>query len=100
MIMTQRAIPGVMLAAALLLGPVCTAAGAGVERPGFAQADLLIERAIEESQLPGAVLLVGRENQVLYRKAYGFRSVRPERVPMTVDTTFDLASLSKPVGCA
>ena len=89
---------------ALLILVLCATASAAppgpAGSPDFAVADQLIERAIEESQLPGAVLLVGRGDQVLYRKAYGSRAVQPARVPMTVDTVFDLASLSKPVGCA
>jgi uncharacterized protein YbbC (DUF1343 family)/CubicO group peptidase (beta-lactamase class C family) len=76
------------------------ARGAGQELGRFSRADQLIEKAIEESKLPGAVLLVGQGDQVLYRKAYGSRAVQPQRVAMTPDTVFDLASLSKPVGCA
>ena len=68
--------------------------------PDFARADALIETAIDRGQIPGAVLLVGQAERVLYRKAYGSRSVLPRREPMTVDTVFDLASLSKCVGCA
>src|SRR3954451_14661425 len=66
----------------------------------FERAGLLIERAIEEGNLPGAVLLVGQGDRVLYRKAFGSRSVQPQRAAMTEDTILDLASLSKPVGCA
>jgi uncharacterized protein YbbC (DUF1343 family)/CubicO group peptidase (beta-lactamase class C family) len=76
------------------------ARGAGQELGRFSRADELIEKAIVESKLPGAVLLVGQGDQVLYRKAYGSRAVQPQRVAMTPDTVFDLASLSKPVGCA
>ena len=84
----------------LLTGTGRTAHGAGQDPGPFARADELIEKAIEDSKLPGAVLLVGQGNKILYRKAYGSRAVQPKRVPMTVDTAFDLASLSKPVGCA
>jgi CubicO group peptidase (beta-lactamase class C family) len=83
-----------------LTGAGRIARGAGQGPGPFARADELIEKAIEDSKLPGAVLLVGQGNKILYRKAYGSRAVQPKRVPMTVDTVFDLASLSKPVGCA
>ena len=63
-------------------------------------ADRLIDAAIARGDIPGAVLLVGRSDGVLYRKAYGNRALEPRSVPMTVDTVFDLASLSKPIGCA
>src|SRR5213078_2171060 len=69
-------------------------------QPEFGKADALIETAIDRGQIPGAVLLVGQGDRTLYREAYGSRSVLPRREPMTVDTIFDLASLSKCVGCA
>jgi uncharacterized protein YbbC (DUF1343 family) len=47
--------------------------------------------------MPGCVLIVGRRDEVLLRKAYGSRALLPERVPMTLDTVFDLASLTKPL---
>jgi uncharacterized protein YbbC (DUF1343 family)/CubicO group peptidase (beta-lactamase class C family) len=57
--------------------------------------DAVIEQAIHENQIPGAVLLVGHDGQVIYRKAYGSRALEPRREPMTLDTIFDLASLTK-----
>ena len=39
--------------------------------------------------------MVGHDGQVNYRKAYGSRSLEPRREPMTLDTIFDLASLTK-----
>lgn len=66
----------------------------------MARADRLIEEAVERGEMPGAVLLVGGSEGTVYRKAYGNRAVEPDEVPMTTDTIFDLASLSKVVGCA
>lgn len=62
--------------------------------------DRAIDEAIARGDVPGAVLVIGRSDGMLYRKAYGNRAVRPEAVPMTVDTVFDLASLTKPIACA
>ena len=45
--------------------------------------------------MPGAVLLVGHDGKVVYRKAYGNRALVPQPEPMTVDTIFDCASLTK-----
>lgn len=59
--------------------------------------DALIERAIRIGKMPGAVVLVGRRDGIVFRRAYGDRARIPERVPMTPDTIFDLASLSKPL---
>ncbi|HOA75138.1 MAG TPA: DUF1343 domain-containing protein [Phycisphaerae bacterium] len=72
----------------------------GFDTTRMAWADRAIQDAIDKGKLPGAVLLVGRDDKIVYRKAYGHRAVQPQRVPMTEDTIFDLASLSKVVGCA
>ena len=57
--------------------------------------DRAIESAIAEKKLPGAVVLIGKGDQTLIRKAYGNRALVPAPEPMTVDTIFDLASLTK-----
>jgi uncharacterized protein YbbC (DUF1343 family)/CubicO group peptidase (beta-lactamase class C family) len=57
--------------------------------------DSIIQKAIADGNIPGAVLLVGHEGKVIYRKAYGERALEPGREPMTLDTIFDLASLTK-----
>jgi len=57
--------------------------------------DSIIEQAVADGNIPGAVLLVGHDGKVVYRKAYGERSLEPRRERMTVDTIFDMASLTK-----
>ena len=57
--------------------------------------DAVIEQAIAERSIPGAVLVVGHNGHVVYRKAYGEQSLEPRRKAMTLDTIFDLASLTK-----
>jgi uncharacterized protein YbbC (DUF1343 family)/CubicO group peptidase (beta-lactamase class C family) len=57
--------------------------------------DAVIDHAIQENNIPGAVLVVGHDGRVIYRKAYGERSLEPRREPMTLNTIFDLASLTK-----
>jgi len=59
--------------------------------------DEIVEQAINQNEIPGAVLVVGHKGKVLHRKAYGSRSLEPSREPMTVDTIFDCASLTKVV---
>ena len=46
------------------------------------------------------MVLVGHDDQVIYRKAFGHRSLEPRRELMTVDTIFDIASLTKVVATA
>ena len=59
------------------------------------EVDSIIKQAIADGNIPGAVLIVGHNGAVIYRKAYGERSLEPRREPMTIDTVFDLASLTK-----
>lgn len=59
--------------------------------------DSIIQNAIQNHEIPGGVLLVGHDGQVAYRKAFGERSLEPTRSAMTVNTIFDLASLTKVV---
>ena len=62
---------------------------------GARAADEQISNAVQTGLIPGAVLLIGHDGQVVYRKAYGQRSLVPRREPMTEDTIFDAASLTK-----
>jgi uncharacterized protein YbbC (DUF1343 family)/CubicO group peptidase (beta-lactamase class C family) len=57
--------------------------------------DPIIDEAIAQHQIPGAVLIVGHDGKVVYRKAYGSRALEPRREAMTLDTVFDCASLTK-----
>ena len=57
--------------------------------------DEVIQKAIADRNIPGAVLIVGHDGAVIYRKAYGERSLDPRHEPMMLDTIFDLASLTK-----
>jgi uncharacterized protein YbbC (DUF1343 family)/CubicO group peptidase (beta-lactamase class C family) len=57
--------------------------------------DSIIQQAIADGNIPGAVLIVGHDGKLVYRKAYGHRALEPRREPMTLDTIFDMASLTK-----
>ncbi|MDR0988980.1 MAG: serine hydrolase [Prevotellaceae bacterium] len=63
-------------------------------------ADQAIERAIAQDGIPGAVLAVVRHGKMAYLKAYGNKRVYPDKEPMSVNTIFDMASCSKPMGTA
>ena len=90
-----------MIALALAITGLPSRAAVDAKRPAtavhFGTVDAVIQQAILEGQIPGAVLLVGHDGQVIYRKAYGSRALEPRREPMTLDTIFDLASLTKVV---
>ena len=65
-----------------------------------ADIDAAVAGAIGSQSVPGAVVIIGRRERVLFRRAYGFRELEPDRVAMTLDTVFDLASLTKPIATA
>ncbi len=74
---------------------------AGMDPDRLARIDEAVNAALKEGgRLPGAVVLVARHGKVVFRKAYGLRSLKPAEEPMTVDTVFDLASLTKPLATA
>jgi uncharacterized protein YbbC (DUF1343 family)/CubicO group peptidase (beta-lactamase class C family) len=77
-----------------------TAARAGFDAARLATLDRVVAEAIDAHQLPGAVLVVGRGDTIVWRKAYGRRAVTPASEPMTLDTIFDLASLTKVLATA
>jgi uncharacterized protein YbbC (DUF1343 family)/CubicO group peptidase (beta-lactamase class C family) len=57
----------------------------------------LVKDAMLQKRLPGAVVVVGVGDRIVYQKAIGDRARVPSREPMTLDTIFDLASLTKVV---
>src|ERR1041384_4558380 len=74
------------------------AVGMSTER--LARIDEAVLASIERKETPGAVVLVGRQGRIVYRKAFGDRAIWPKREKMTTDTIFDLASLTKIVATA
>jgi uncharacterized protein YbbC (DUF1343 family)/CubicO group peptidase (beta-lactamase class C family) len=79
----------------LLLAAAAIHTLAAQEFSGAAAVDDAINQALAQKRMPGAVLVVGHAGKVVYRKAYGNRSEVPNVEPMTIDTIFDVASLTK-----
>src|SRR5579871_1703605 len=79
----------------LLLLAAFGCAAAAQTFPKAADLDSAIDQAVREDKIPGAVLLVGHQGKVVYRKAYGYRALVPQKELMTADTIFDIASLTK-----
>ncbi len=88
---------GVEAPAQIQVAEAPAAAPAPAQTPDFSEIDALVEQAVRDGKTPGAVVVVGRHDRILHRRAYGDRAVLPTRRPMTVDTIFDLASLTKPL---
>ncbi len=80
--------------------PSASPADVGMDARQLGQIDNVVAQGIEAGEMPGCVVLVGRRGEVVFRKAYGRRQIEPQRIPMTVDTVFDLASLTKPIATA
>src|SRR5213593_4612694 len=80
--------------------PSAPPATLGMSGERLARMDQVIQSSIAKKELPGAVVLVARHGRVAWRKAYGSRAVEPQREAMTLDTIFDLASLTKIVATA
>ena len=55
----------------------------------------IAKRAIQAGKIPGAVILIGNEGKVVYRKAFGVSALKPKKLSMAIDTIFDVASLTK-----
>lgn len=92
------AVVGVLATGAgLLAGAQAPARSQGPDLTRFAALDAAIEADIAAKRLPGAVVVVGQGDAIHYRKAYGQRAILPTPEPMTLDTIFDMASLTKVV---
>jgi uncharacterized protein YbbC (DUF1343 family)/CubicO group peptidase (beta-lactamase class C family) len=83
-------------AAAFLFPLACSTTAPHPASPLFAEVDATIERAVAEHKIPGGVYHFEQNGRV-YEKAYGNRALVPDVEPMTVDTMFDAASLTKVV---
>jgi uncharacterized protein YbbC (DUF1343 family)/CubicO group peptidase (beta-lactamase class C family) len=77
--------------------PALTTTGTTKGSNKLAVVDPIIQQAIRDGQIPGAVALVWHNGQVVYEKALGERALEPRRERMTLDTVFDIASLTKVV---
>lgn len=89
--------------------PALSDAKVGPSTPDFAPVDTLINNAVAQRKLPGAVVLIGHKGEVVYHHAYGNRKLAGEpgfdgqpsaAEPMTEDTLFDMASLTKDLATA
>ena len=77
-----------------------TAKADGIDQAKLTAIDDLVAAALKRGDCPGTVVIVIHNDEVMFRKAYGLRAIKPEPIPMTADTVFDLASLTKPIATA
>lgn len=72
----------------------------GFDTVRLRRVDEAVARSIEHGEIPGAVAVIGRRGAIVHASALGRRSVEPTPEPMTLDTIFDMASLTKPIATA
>ena len=97
---TLLAVGALLFTAAATLSEVVAGQGTShnrVEGPQWAWVDAVVNAAIAAKQTPGAVVAVGQGDRTLYEKAFGSRALVPAVEPMSIDTVFDVASLTKVV---
>jgi uncharacterized protein YbbC (DUF1343 family)/CubicO group peptidase (beta-lactamase class C family) len=75
--------------------PRAATKSAEISNPRFKTVDAILQAAVEEKAPPGAVVLIGHNGKIVYRKVFGYRSLEPTQERMTIDTIFDMASLTK-----
>lgn len=80
--------------------PMASPESVGVDSRRLTRIDSLVEEYIDAGAFPGAVVGVVRHGMVVYRKSFGKRQTIGGDEDMTIDTRFDLASLTKPVAVA
>jgi uncharacterized protein YbbC (DUF1343 family)/CubicO group peptidase (beta-lactamase class C family) len=80
--------------------PRAEPAAVGLDAARLQRVDELVAEGLAAKNMPGCVVCVGRHGKIALLKAYGNKQVEPTVVPMTTDTLFDMASLTKPVATA
>ena len=78
----------------------CDPTECGLGGARLAAIDDVVEEGLRHERMPGCVVLVGYRGRIAWLKSYGSRQLKPDVVPMTTDTVFDLASLTKPIATA
>ena len=72
----------------------------GLRSEDLQRIDPLVQQGLDDGRMPGCVVAIGRHGKLVFLKAYGNRQLQPDAEPMTTDTVFDLASLTKPIATA
>ena len=88
------------LLAAMMIAASAMATPVRLHEADLNQIGAIVQSEIAAGRIPGAVVEIGQGDQVVYRSAFGYRELQPNRIAMTPDTIFDLASLTKPVATA
>ncbi|MCI0358963.1 MAG: DUF1343 domain-containing protein [Planctomycetaceae bacterium] len=80
--------------------PHAEPAAVGMDAAHLARIDQIVAEGLAEKRMPGCVVCIGRRGKIVLLKAYGNKQREPSELPMTTDTVFDMASITKPVATA
>ena len=80
--------------------PVVSPRDAEMDAGHLDRIDQVVFQGLAQKNMPGCVVCIGRKGRIVFRRAYGFRQLEPAKERMTVDTVFDMASITKPVATA
>ena len=80
--------------------PVVDPTSVGMDQQHLQRVDEVVAEGLSQKKMPGCVVCIGRHGKIVFLKAYGQRQVKPEPLPMTIDTVFDMASITKPMATA
>ena len=89
------------MAADLMAGlPIAEPDAVGLDAQKLQRIDEIVAEGLAEKKTPGCVVCVGRHGKIAFLKAFGQKQLQPTELPMTTDTLFDMASITKPMATA
>ncbi len=94
------AIPALVFVCGLHAGelPRCQPEVVGLRSPALDELAPALQKLVDDGKIPGAVALVARHGKIAYVKPLGYRDLA-SKAPMTEDTIFAIASMTKPITC-
>lgn len=92
--------PGVITLLLLVLAAGCRQSPPVLTEQRAVLIQDLVKAEIDEGNFPGAVVLVGQDETLLFEEAFGNQTIEPNTQPMHTSTVFDMASVTKPLATA
>ena len=80
--------------------PLAEPEAVGLDAQQLQRIDAIVAEGLAEKKMPGCVVCVGRHGKIAFLKAFGQKQLQPSELPMTTDTVFDMASITKPMATA
>lgn len=80
--------------------PHAEPAAVGMDAEHLQRIEKIVAQGLAEKRMPGCVVCIGRRGKIVLQAAYGNKQLQPSELPMTTDTVFDMASITKPMATA